>query len=167
MTEETTPRLVLPLLHASQAQKEWTHNEALILLDALAGGAALHGPATEPPADAEPGSLWRVDSPATGEWAGQEDRLAIASANGWRFVPVRAGAVFPRASDGAPVRRTQVGWSEGELAADSLRLSGRQVGGGAATAVDDPSDGAIVDAEARAAIAALLASLRAQGLVAA
>ncbi len=35
---ERTSRLSLPLLHASQAQKEMTHNEALTLIDLL-----LHG----------------------------------------------------------------------------------------------------------------------------
>lgn len=164
---ETTPRLGLPLLHAAQAQKEWTHNEALLLLDALAGGAALHGPAAQPPADAEPGSLWRVSVPATGEWAGQEDRLAIASANGWRFVAARAGAVFPRASDGAPVRRGATGWVEGELAVDSLRLAGQSLGGPNAKVIGTPAGGATVDAEARATIASLLDGLRAQGLIAA
>lgn len=162
---DTTPALGLPLLHAAQAQKEWTHNEALLMLDALAGGAALHGPANAPPADARPGSLWRVGAPATREWVGQEDRLAIASPSGWRFVAVAEGAVFPRAADGAPVRRTAAGWQDGALALDRLILGGRAIGG-AAAAVPDPTGGSTVDEEARRALASLLATLRAQGLVA-
>ncbi len=165
MTDETTPALGLPLLHAAQAQKEWTHNEALLMLDALAGGAALHGPASAPPADARPGSLWRVSAPATGEWAGREDRLAIASPAGWRFVAVAEGAVFPRAIDGAPVRRTAAGWDEGGLALDRIRLGGRAVGGAAAAVVPAPTGGATVDEEARRALTNLLATLRDQGLV--
>lgn len=168
MTNETTPAIGLPLLHAAQAQKEWTHNEALLMLDALAGGAALHGPAGAPPLDARPGSLWRVGASATGEWAGQEDRLAIASPAGWRFVAVAEGAVFPRASDGAPVRRTAAGWDEGGLALDRLTLGRLTLGGraiGGATAVPDPTGGTTVDEEARRALTKLLATLRDQGLV--
>ncbi len=166
MTIETTPRLGLPLLHAAQAQKEWTHNEALTLLDALAGAVLAGGPLDAPPADPAPGGVWRVGATPSGEWSGRAGWLAVASPAGWRFADPPAGFVLARAGDGAPVRRTADGWQEGALALDSLVLAGRAVGGAAAQPVDDPVGGATVDAEARAALVRLLAALRAQGLVA-
>ncbi len=163
IADDTTPRLGLPLLHAAQAQKEWTHNEALLRIDALAGGVLAGGPLDRPPADAPAGSVWRVGADPREEWAGEAGRLAIASPAGWRFVTPPQGFTLPRASDGAPVRRVGDGWEEGALALDSLLLAGRALGGGAAVA--DPAGGATVDDQARAAIAALLTTLRAQGLV--
>ena len=42
-----TPRCALPLLATAQAQKEVTHNEALVLLDALIHAAVVAGPVAE------------------------------------------------------------------------------------------------------------------------
>lgn len=160
---DTTPRLSLPLLHAAQAQKEFTHNEALLRLDALTGGVLAGGPLTQPPADPPAGSLWLVAPGATGAWAGQADRLAIASPAGWRFVLPPEGFACSR-PDGAPVRRTAEGWTVGEGRFDRLSLRGHDLGGG--VAISDPSGGGTVDAEARVALAAILSALRDQGLIA-
>ncbi|WP_422645735.1 DUF2793 domain-containing protein, partial [Zavarzinia sp.] len=45
-----TPRLALPYIVQSQAQKEVTHNEALNLLDILVQAAVLDRDRVEPPA---------------------------------------------------------------------------------------------------------------------
>ena len=52
----TTPRLALPLLAMAQAQKEVTHNEALILLDALIYATVEDGPIVAPPAEPAEGA---------------------------------------------------------------------------------------------------------------
>ena len=157
MMIEITPRLALPLLHAAQAQKEFTHNEALIRLDALVGGVLAGGPTATPPADAAEGSLWLVGEAPTGAWAGQAHRLAIASANGWRFAAPPVGFTLSD-EDGRPVRRTPTGWIKGLGVFDRLAV-------GPSTTVDDPTSGEVVDAQARASLAALLKLMRAQGLV--
>lgn len=159
---DTTARLALPLLHAAQAQKEFTHNEALVRLDALVGGVVAGGPLAGPPGGTEEGSVWIVGVGATGEWAGQTGRLAIASASGWRFADPPVGFTLAR-PDGAPVRRTAEGWDEGHGVFDRLTVNGHALGGG--PAVGDPTGGEIRDEEARATIAALLVVLREQGLV--
>jgi hypothetical protein len=90
---ETTPLFALPLLHVGQAAKELTHNEALILVDALLcarARAIVDDPATI--SDANAGDLWIVGPAATGDWGGREDQLALFTAGGWRFV--RAPAEF-------------------------------------------------------------------------
>ena len=45
-----TPRLSLPFLSVGQAQKEFTHNEALQTLDVLVAGAIEEPPRATPPA---------------------------------------------------------------------------------------------------------------------
>lgn len=87
---ETTTRHGLPLLQAGQAQKEVTHNEALVLLDLLAH-PAVEGVLAVPPASAQAGQGWIVGAGATGAWAGQEGFLACFTGGGWRFLPARAG----------------------------------------------------------------------------
>ena len=147
MTDTTkTARFALPLLAMGQAQKEVTHNEALVLLDALVHAAIEDGPLTTPPPSPTAGQCWLVGAGASGDWAGQADAVAIWCEGGWRFVPPRAGMRIVRLSDGAWLRREAGAWSAPGVLAN-------------------PAGGATVDAEARAAIAALILLLEAQGLM--
>lgn len=57
-------------------------------------------------------------------------------------------------------------WEIGTMRGEQLILGGNQVVGGRLAAVADPSGGTVVDSEARAAVAAILARLRAHGLIA-
>ncbi len=56
------------------------------------------------------------------------------------------------------------GWSEGTLPASALLIGGQQVVGPRLPQVPSPSGGTTIDAEARAAIAALIATLKSHGL---
>lgn len=146
MTE--TARLALPLLEPGQAQKELFHNEALLLLDAAVQPVVeTVGRDAPPPGPHVPGACHAVGVAPTGEWAGRAGAIACWTAGGWRFVAARPGMQAWHAGEGRLVRLGADGWR-----------------GGAAVAA--PAGGATVDAEARAAISALLATLRAQGLVA-
>jgi hypothetical protein len=142
-----SPRYTLPLLVAGQAQKELTHNEALILLDALIGASAAAANAVTPPAAPQPGQCWAIGAAPTGSWAGQAGRLAIATAGGWRFCAVPDGFAVRIGAAGALWRRSGSTWT-------------------APTMVAAPSGGAVNDSEARAAIAAILAMLTTHGLLA-
>jgi hypothetical protein len=53
-----TTRLRLPLLSAGQAQKELTHNEALLLLDAVSHACCEGGPTAVPPQSPESGRAY-------------------------------------------------------------------------------------------------------------
>lgn len=89
---ETTPLLDIPMLHVGQAAKELTHNEALVLIEALLCGRAVDiasDPATLGPVT--PGMLWIVDDAPVGDWLTRAGSLALMTAGGWRFIPPRNG----------------------------------------------------------------------------
>jgi hypothetical protein len=146
---DTSARLGLPFLHAGQAQKELWHNEALAMLDLAVQPAVEAVGLDQPPAEPAEGQAWIVGAQPAGAWAGQGDALAGWTGGGWRFVPATEGAAVWVAGAGVPARYTGGAWRVGQR-----------------PAVADPAGGATVDAEARAALAAVLAALRAHGLVA-
>jgi hydrogenase maturation factor HypE len=70
---------------------------------------------------------------------------------------VRSSAILAAYRGGA--------WEMGVVRGSNLTIGGQQVIGPRAAAISDPVGGTQVDAEARAAISALLAALRQHGLV--
>ncbi|MFO6446850.1 DUF2793 domain-containing protein [Erythrobacter sp. NE805] len=100
-----------------------------------------------PPASPVEADCYRVTAPATGAWASREDSIAVAIAGDWHFVAPRHGmAIFDRAGDCLLVFRS--GWQRAQAPAA-------------------PTGGAVVDAEARASLTALIAALKAVGILAA
>lgn len=163
---DVTDRLGLPLLAAGQAQKELFHNEALALLDLVAGaGVEAVGLDTPPPAPV-PGQAWVVGPAPTGDWAGHPQALAGWTAGGWRFVSPREGLAVWSAADGTVARWRGGAWEVGALSGRAVTIGGVEVVGAQRPAIADPGGGTVVDAEARAAVAAVLAALRAHGLIA-
>lgn len=162
---ETTSRHALPLLQPGQAQKEMWHNEALALADAL-----LH-PLVEavqaaPPTAPVPGQGWLVAAGASGAWAGQADALAVWTGGGWRFCRPTEGMTAWVKAAGVAARYTGSAWELGLLDAARLRIGGVAVVGPREAAIANPSGGSVVDGEARAGLAAVLAALRSHGLIA-
>lgn len=51
----TTPRFALPMLAVAQAQKAFTHKEALTLIDALDQATVESGPLNDRPAEPDAG----------------------------------------------------------------------------------------------------------------
>lgn len=141
-----TPRLALPLPAVAQAQKEVTHNEALTLLDALVHTVVEAGPIATPPAGAGVGQCWVVDAKPTGEWKGQDNAIAIRTANRWRFASAHVGMRVTRSTDGAQLRFGDNRWQ-------------------APGTIGAPMGGSTIDAEARRAIITLILHLTAQGLL--
>ncbi len=143
----STPNFTLPLLYAAQAQKEITHNEALVLIDALLAGvivAMANDPAGLSP---QPGEAFIVGDAPVGLWAAQARRIAIFSDGGWRFAPpVTAMRLFDRTA--GIIRRF-----------DGSNWLGYP-------AIADATGGSVVDAEARNTLAAVLVALRQAGLAA-
>lgn len=162
-----TSRWALPLLDAGQAQKEMTHNEALALLDLLvSAGVQAVGLDAPPPAPLA-GQAWVVGAAPTGDWAGHPHALAGWTAGGWRFVPPREGLAVWSVSDAVSATYAGGQWRIGHIAATAVTISGVAVVGARQPAIATPSGGATADAEARAAVAEMLAALRAHGLIAA
>lgn len=143
---QMTPRFALPLLAVAQAQKEVTHNEALVLLDALLHAAVQAGPLAAPPAEPVEGQCWLVGEAPTAAWTGQADAVALWTAGGWRFAAPRAGMRITRLADGAWLRFDNGVWSEPSILAA-------------------PTGGSTIDSEARSAISTLILHLAAQGLL--
>jgi len=92
---DTTPRSALPLLAAAQSQKHVTHNEALLELDALIATTILDRDLSTPPSTPGDGDTYLVKATGTGEWTGQDNKLAYAIDGGWRFyVPFEGLAAY-------------------------------------------------------------------------
>lgn len=142
-----TPNFSMPLLHAAQSQKEITHNEALIIIDALLAGA-VRAVAGDPSILApEAGQAWIIDGSATGAWAGRAWQVAIFSEGGWRFARPVAGMKLLDRESGLVRTFDGTQWLH-------------------PAAVDNPSGGTTVDLEARSSLAGVLAALRQAGLLA-
>jgi len=108
---DTTPNLSLPLLMQSQAQKHVTHNEALGRLDTLVQAVALTRAMTTPPSDANEGDCHIVPAGATGDWTGQEGRLAVYSQTAWAFISAKQGWQVFSIEDSAPLVFNGVEWT--------------------------------------------------------
>ena len=161
---EASPRFQLPFILPGQAQKELFHNEALLRIDAALHAAVETALVAPPPAPAA-GQCWIVAQGAAGDWAGRDGQLAAWTGGGWRFVVPAAGTTVWTKALGVELRWSGSGWSGGEIAATALLVGGVQVVGERLPGVPSPSGGTIIDAEARAAVAALIATLMSHGLI--
>ena len=88
----TTPRLGIPLVPASSAQKHIFVNEALIYLDTVSGIITVQSRIQTAPLGTEAdGDVFIVASPATGEWETWENDIALKLDGVWRRVPAFVG----------------------------------------------------------------------------
>jgi len=143
-----TGRHRLPLLAVSQAQKEITHNEALVMVDALlhmAVEAALSAiPAVT---DDDIGKSWVINGVPTGAWANKAGQIACWIGGSWRFVVPQEGMRV---------------WNK-STRRHSLFISSQWT---TAPSIANPTGGTAVDSEARAALAAILQYFRLLGILA-
>lgn len=167
MADELTDRFALPLLQAGQAQKDVTHNEALVRLDMLSHAAAVSADVAAPPSAPAAGQCWIVAAGASGAWAGHVGAIAGWTMGGWRFVAPVVSMTLWVADRGHKMRWTGSGWIDAEVRADGLYQGGVRVVGAQGGAIMSPSGGAVVDGESRAAIDAILVMLQMHGLIAA
>lgn len=163
MSASSTPRLALPLLEPGQAQKEMTHNEALTRLD-VATQASVLAEAAAPPAAPSLGQCWLVGNAPQGAWAGQVAAVAAWTDGGWRFVAPREGMRVWIEAEQCFALFSGGQWYHGRTYG-RLFIEGRQLVGPREPNVAEPMGGVTVDAEARAAIAAVLQTLRRHGLI--
>lgn len=108
---DTSPILNLPYLQPAQAQKHVTHNEALRLLDAVTQLTVLSATLTTPPGDAPLGARYVAAAPATGDWAGQDGKIALRSETGWQFFAAQAGWRADVTETGQSLRFDGAGWA--------------------------------------------------------
>ena len=141
----TTPKYSLPLLFAGQAQKEFSINQALTLIDTMLM-PCVSASLTSPPASANDGECFRVSASASGDWTGHEDEIAVRIGDAWQFVqPVIGMTVFDQAD--ATYWHYNTTWRN-------------------ASEPTVPTDGSVVDIEARMALTELIQALRNLGIFA-
>lgn len=143
MPDDATRRHSLPNLYVGQSQKELTHNEALVRIDALLHPvveARLFAPPTGL-TDASDGLCWLIGNSATGPWFGRAGQIARWSGGSWRYLQPVVGMTIWLVSNNIRLFYIAGSWTE-------------QI------AIPDPVGGTTVDAEARAAVVAILGHLR-------
>ena len=161
-----TSRLGLPFIEPGQAEKEIFHNEALRRLDVAVAAAVENVGGNAPPASPVDGQCFIVGIAPTGVWAGHAAAIAGYAAGGWRFVAPVAGMRALDKASGQTATYDAAAWVVGTVKGAKLKLAGSQVVGARLAAVANASGGANVDAEARAAIVAILDRMRVHGLIA-
>lgn len=165
MSDETSVRLGLPLLQIGQAQKEISHNEALLLLDFAVQPVVEAVGVDAPPVAPEQGECWVVGAVPSGGWTGQAHAIAGWTSAGWRFLAARDGMTAWSRADGAIARFSGADWTTGHLRGTQLVLGGNVVVRARQSAIPDPIGGSVVDVEARDTVAAILAALQTHGLI--
>ncbi len=143
MPDELSPRHNLPFLYTGQAQKEFTHNEALLIIDALLHPIAEAMVASPPSALAmsDAGKCWVIATGASGIWQGKSGQLAYWTGGSWRYLQPKSGMnVYNQTS------QSQISFLSGIWQNP--------------TAITAPTGGTIIDIEARSAINAIVSHLR-------
>ena len=93
-----TPRLSLPFIMPSQAQKHITHNEAIEALDTLVQPVVESRTLTTPPTTPLAGEAYIVGAGATGAWSGHAGEIAAFQSGAWQFIDPSPGfQVFVKA----------------------------------------------------------------------
>lgn len=141
---DQTRKFSLPLLFSGQAQKEFSINQALSVIDAIVRCVVADSRAT-PPASPEEGAAYRILAGATGEWAGHDYEVAVRLGGGWHFIEPFEGFRVHDLSIGTSLYFG----SSWEYAIEP----------------STPSGGATVDTEARSALSQLIAALRQIGIL--
>lgn len=90
---ENTNRLKLPFLVPNQSGKEFTHNEALVIIDNLLQNHIISKALSIPPVEPNIGDMYIVANNGVDSWQNKDNQLAIYD-NGWRFVEPNNGMLF-------------------------------------------------------------------------
>lgn len=84
----STPRFAFPYIQAAQAQKEVTHNEALLMVDALVSLSLEDRHLSAPPVSPQNGQVWFINGAGSGTWNGQSNKLAHYDSGQWYFYAI-------------------------------------------------------------------------------
>jgi Protein of unknown function (DUF2793) len=148
MPDNLSARHQFPFLAVGQAQKEMTHNEALLLIDALLHPSVQTELQAPPAANTETdnGKSWLIGAGSNGAWAGKDGQIAHWTGGSWRYLVPRDGMRI---------------WNI------ALQVEMHNIGGQWAimSAIQAPSGGTVIDSEARSAIAAILQMLHSSGAI--
>ncbi len=148
MASTSTPRHELPYLVVGQAQKEITHNEALVRIDALLEPLIEAEVSTLPAVQsgAQAGKCWLVGSSPSGEWTGKSGQIACWNGGGWYFITPTEGMRIRNAALSCYMVYHTAEWHTPD-------------------SIADVTGGNMIDVEARNILNLLLSSLRTSGFV--
>jgi Protein of unknown function (DUF2793) len=149
----------------AQLQKEATVNENFSVFDLAVCAAADGFLVDSPPTNPAVGNSYVLGGSPSGVWAGHAHALAGHTSGGWRFIAPFDGLTVLDKASGQFATFSGGTWEKGNVRAAKVSIDGNQVVGGRLAAVADPAGGGVIDAEARSAIAAVLARLRQHGLI--
>jgi hypothetical protein len=134
-------------------------------LDTLVAASVEEPPRASPPSAPVIGASYIVDAGAVGDWAGKSQSIAAFTSGGWRFIaPCDGMTVYVRSTDNWAAYRAAA-WELGRIRGSSLVIDGQQVVGSRTAAIPLPTAGTTIDAEVRAVVGQILASLRQHGLI--
>lgn len=162
----TTARHGLPLLAPGQAQKELFHNEALAAIDVLLHASVEGVGLNTPPVAPGEGQSWIIGAAPTAAWVEHAHHVASWTAGGWRFQTPVSGFTVAVAPGALRAAWDGTRWVVGAIEGQRLLIEGKQVIGAQRPAISDPVAGSTIDGEARSALGAVLAAMRAHGLIA-
>jgi hypothetical protein len=138
----------------------------LLLLDLVSQPVVQSADLASPPGSPAAGQCWIVSSSATGDWSDRDGAIAGWTDNGWRFaVPGQGWRVWV-IDRGHAMRFDGSAWSDEQVRGDGYFVGADRVLATRQAAIAEPTGGTTTDGAARAAIAAILAALRAHGLIA-
>jgi HK97 family phage prohead protease len=109
---------------------------------------------------------WIVGNAPTGDWAGHAEAIACYGSGGWRFLEPVPGMLAWSLPDSRWVWHDGNNWISGDWPVAGVSVAGVRILGPQRPAIASPTGGSTIDAEARTALAAVLVSLRAHGLIA-
>lgn len=147
-----TARLAIPLIAAGQSQKDVTHNEAVLALERLTALSVVSDTAVSPPASPADGGVWIVPAAGVAGWGQAAGTLMHRDQEAWLAVPPQRGQMAFVSDSARLVVHAGGRWK-----------TVRQMDAPQQPAL--PVGGAIVDAEARAMLAAIMDILALHGLV--
>jgi len=90
-SQDFTPKLSLPYLLPSQAQKHVTVNETLTVVDALLMGAIKSAGLNAPPLERSAGDAFLIAGEPSGEWESRSGKLAVWVDDAWMFFEPNPG----------------------------------------------------------------------------
>jgi hypothetical protein len=90
-TPDTSPNLGLPFYLTKLNEFEVQHNEALLMLDALVMLSVIDRDLSAPPSSPSLGDRYLVKAASTGDFAGEDNRIAQYDTGGWNFYAPQPG----------------------------------------------------------------------------
>jgi hypothetical protein len=87
----TSSKLGLEFILASQADKHVSYNQAMAILDVMVQLTVKNRTTSVPPASPTIGQSWIIATASTGSWLGLTGHIAVWSDSGWMFIPPKIG----------------------------------------------------------------------------